>query len=418
MFRRHLTTAVERARHDTPVVLVNGARQTGKTTLVRSLAAGDPTAAYFTFDDARVLAAARQEPQAFVDQLPRRVVLDEVQLVPEIFRALKLAVDRDRLPGRFLLTGSANVLMLPKLSDSLAGRMEIITLHPLSAGEIDGVREDFVDAVFQARFRPAAGTDNTRAMLIHRLLRGGYPEVQPRAAERRSEWFGAYLTTVLQRDVREIADIEGLTQMPQILTLLAGQSGALINTSSLASETKLSVPTLRRYLTLLRATYLYQPIPAWSGNVRQSLIKTPKAFLNDTGLLAWLLGCDEGFLEQRPEFFGKLLESFVAQELRKQIGWSKGKPDLYYFRTTSGKEVNFVLQTRAGSIVGIEVKAGAALRPEDFAGLQVLRDAVGARFVRGVLLYAGTEPLPWGDRLQAAPLPSLWAEQEKGAEVR
>jgi predicted AAA+ superfamily ATPase len=410
MLPRSIAPAVVRTLRDTPVVLLNGPRQSGKSTLVQALAQTEWPARYLTLDDAVTLAAAHHDPVAFIDGLQGASVIDEVQQVPELFRAIKRAVDGDRRPGRFLLTGSANVLLLPKLSESLAGRMEILTLHPFSAGEIDGTAEAFIDAVFGESFEPGAHAAIDRETLFGRMLVGGYPEVIQRSEpERRRAWFGAYVTTVLQKDVRDMAAIEGFTQMPRLLALLAAQSGGLLNIASLSRDTGLSQPTLKRYLTLLEATFLFQPLLPWSANLGKRLTKTPKAFLNDAGLLGYLLGLEtEDLAGGVAASVGPLAETFVLQEVRKQASWSQTRPAVFFYRTAAGREVDIVLEDRRHRIVGIEIKAAATVTRSDFKGLEDLADAVGKRFRRGVVLHAGNEAVQAGPALHAVPIGALW----------
>src|SRR5262245_16450316 len=296
MYKRFLRPPLLAALADTPVIFLNGARQTGKSTLVRELAESEHPARYVTFDDATVLAAARHDPAGFVAQLGRPVIIDEVQLAPEIFPVLKIAVDRNRQPGGFLLTGSANILLTPRVSESLAGRMEILTLWPLSQGEIEGIEENLIDCLFSAQFalpHTSLKDAGTRDDLLARVVRGGYPEAfGRRTEERRREWFGAYITTILQRDVREMANIEGLTELPRVLTLLATRASSLHNLADISRSIDIPQSTLRRYLTLLETTSLLSPLPAWSSNLGKRLVKAPKLALNDTGLLTYLLGAE------------------------------------------------------------------------------------------------------------------------------
>jgi len=407
---RHITSALLRALRYSPVVLLQGPRQCGKSTLAQQVAAGPHKAAYFTLDDAAILAAVTRDPDAFVRSTSGPVVIDEVQLAPDLFRAIKLDVDRKRTPGRFLLTASANVFLLPKLSESLAGRMEILTLWPFSAGELRGVRETFVDRLFKAdnllTLKPPEWPWKETA---RSLVRGGYPEVSlPSRRKDFAGWFGSYVTTILQRDVRQMADIVGLTEMPRILAFLAAQSGDLLNMAELSRDAGLSQPTIKRYLTLLEATYLYQPLSAWSGNVRKRLVKAPKAYLNDTGLLSYLLEIDEQQLVQPAAQVGRLLEAFVCQELRKQITWSRTQPTLHYYRTAGNREVDFVLERRNSQLVGIEVKAAVTLNSDDLKGLRDLAATVGKeRFQAGVLLYRGSTVVPFGNRTWALPVSAL-----------
>jgi predicted AAA+ superfamily ATPase len=397
------------ALRDTPVVLLVGARQTGKSTLVQELATSTHPARYLTFDDAGVLAAARSDPAGFLAGLDGPVVLDEVQRVPELFLALKLTIDRNRQPGRFLLTGSANVLLLPRLAETLVGRMEVITLWPLSQGEIAGHTERFLDAVFTKTLPSFMSKPEEWAAILDRLLHGGYPEVLSRETEeRRSAWFGSYVTTLLQRDVRELSNIEGLSTVPRLLSLLATRATALLNFSELSRSIAMPQSTLKRYLALLEMTFLLQPLPPWSSNVSKRLVKTPKLMLNDTGLLASLLALHQERLLTDRSLVGPLLENFVVMELYKQSAWSRIKPRIFHFRTQTGQEVDVVLEDSAGRIVGIEVKASAAVGSQDFKGLRALAEATGKRFQRGIVFYTGVEPLPFGPQLYALPLQALW----------
>jgi predicted AAA+ superfamily ATPase len=410
MYKRFLRSQLLAALADTPVVFLNGARQTGKSTLVKDLAEGERPARYLTFDDATVLAAARNDPAGFVTGLEAPVIIDEVQHVPDIFPALKLAVDLNRQPGRFLLTGSANILLLPSVSESLAGRMEILTLWPLSQGEIEGVEENLIDRLFSGQFiLPRLKGADTRDDLLDRVVRGGYPDALGRKTEeRRRDWFGAYITTILQRDVREMANIEGLTDLPRVLTLLATRASSLHNLADISRSIDIPQTTLRRYITLLETTFLLSPLPAWSSNLGKRLVKAPKLALSDTGLLAYLLGANQERMEEDSSVLGRALENFVVMELRKQSSWGKTKPQLFHFRTQSGQEVDVVMEDAAGRLVGVEIKASATVTGGDFKGLRALREMTGKRFTRGVLLYTGAEPLPFGPDLFALPFASLW----------
>jgi predicted AAA+ superfamily ATPase len=411
MLPRALQPALEAALADTPVVLLHGARQTGKTTLARSI---DPKRRrYITLDDGAALAAAASDPDAFIAGLDGPVVIDEVQRAPGLFRAIKATVDRDRAPGRFLLTGSANVLALPRASESLAGRMQILTLWPMSQGELDGRRERFIDSLFDpdkpAAAALAATTSSAATTVLDRILRGGFPEAASRDnPDRRAAWFESYVSTILQRDVRDLANIESLTAMPALLGVLAARSSGLLNSADLSRSLSIPATTLKRYLALLEAVFLFVPLPAWTGNIGLRAAKAPKAMLGDTGLAASLLGADQGRLTADPALLGSLLESFVAMELRKQAGWSRTRVRLHHFRTHSGREVDIVLEATDGRIAGVEVKAGRAVSPDDFAGLRTLAETAGRKFRAGIILYGGSETVQFGPGLLAAPHSALW----------
>jgi len=409
MFIRNLTPAIIEALSDTPVVMLSGARQTGKSTLAKALTSKNYPARYVTLDDATLLSAAKYDPAGFIAGLGESAIIDEIQRAPELFIAIKAAVDLDRRPGRFLLTGSANVLLLPHLSESLAGRMEIFTLWPLSQGEFSGSREVFIDAAFSERLLPS---DSTRAdnetPLIEKIIRGGYPEASSRTSEtRRRAWFGSYITTILQRDIRDIANIDGLTAMPRLLSMLATRSASLLNYSELSRTTGLPQSTLKRYMALFETTFLITHIPAWSSNLGKRLVKTSKLVLTDTGLLVTLLAVNASRLVDSP-LLGALMESFVIMELQKQIGWSDIKPTIMHYRTQTGQEVDVVLEDSAGRVVGIEVKSSKSVSGNDFKGLQSFAEAAGANFVRGIILYGGGETVSFGSNLLAMPISSLW----------
>lgn len=416
MYRRNLATQLKEALADTPVVLVGGARQTGKTTLVREQGMTPAAAPYATLDDLDVLSAATSDPVGFIAGLSASgepVILDEVQRAPGLFPVIKASVDRDRRPGRFLLTGSTNVLLLPKLSESLAGRMELLTLWPLSQAEIAGVGESFVDKLF-ASTSPlkafASLPTAPREDVIERVVRGGYPEPMARAVARRQNWFESYIATILQRDVRDLANIEGLTQMPRLLAILAARTASLLNTSDISRTANIPYSTLTRYLTLLETTYLIRTVPAWSGNLTTRLIKSPKIVLGDTGLAAHLLGVSQERLLQEPTHLGGLLENFVVMEVLKDIGWSETRPTLYHWHTANREEVDMLLETRDGSLVGIEVKASATVGAGDFKGLRALEALTGNNFLRGMVLYTGERVVPFGEKLFAVPLSALWQD--------
>jgi len=400
---RALQHTVSEALRDTPVVFLGGPRQSGKSTLAQRLAG---TAEYFTLDDAVALAAASADPDAFVAGLPRKVVIGEAQRVPELFRAIKANVDRDRTPGRYLLTGSADVLALPRVSESLAGRLQLLTLWPFAEAELERGR-GLVDLLFGAADLPSA-QDSPRRAVAARVVRGGYPEVIERRPDRRADWFDSYVATITQRDIRDIADISGLTELPRLLRLLAARVSSVMNVAELSRSSAISQSTLTRYLSLLEATYLIRRIPAWSGNLGKRLLKHPKIVLTDTGLASHLQGVDETRLSSDEHLAGPLFENFVAMELLKQISWSQTRPSLYHFRSVSGDEVDLVLERLDGRVVAVEVKASPGVQASDFRGMRVLADALRGKFVRGVVLYTGARTVPFGATLHAVPISTLW----------
>lgn len=411
MLRRHLVGRLLDALTDTPAVLVNGARQTGKSTLVQSPDVANQSRHYLTFDDPGILAAAKRDPNGFVAGLETPVTLDEVQHAPEIFPVIKAAIDRKREPGRFLLTGSANVMLLPKLSESLVGRMEVLTLWPFSQGEIHGAKETFIDTLFSEKQVAWAGKATTVKLteLFERVLIGGYPlAVARQSAARRDAWFQSYVMTMLQRDIRDLANIADASAIPRLLSVVAARAGGLLNFADLSRTVALPQTTLKRYFALLEATFLVQLLRPWSRNLGKRVIQAPKIYINDSGLLAHLLGATPDRIRTDGNLAGMLLENFVVMELRKQTTWAETQSEIFYWRTASGQEVDVVLEDRAGRVVGVEIKAAATLGTSDVRGLQAFTKTVGKNWLRGVVLYTGTEVVPFSSNIHGVPVSRLW----------
>jgi predicted AAA+ superfamily ATPase len=407
VLKRHLRPVLEDALADTPAVMLVGARQTGKTTLARDLAAGRWAASYVTLDDHSALDAASADPAGFVAGLTGPLVIDEIQRAPALLPAIKASIDRDRRAGRFLLTGSADVLALPRVSESLAGRMEVATLWPLSQGEMGGARERLLDRLLEGHPPPPAASGGD---IVARLLAGGYPEAVARErADRRRAFFDAYVTTILARDARDLAAVESPGALRRLLHLVAARSASLLNHSEMSRTLGLPVSTLKRYLALLERLFLVQELPAWASNRGKWLARAPKLHVADSGLHAALLGLDAESLGRERQVLGPLLESFVAGELRKQAGWAGTRPSLLHFRTHAGHEVDLVVEDARGRVVGIEVKASATVTASDLGGLRALAEAAGKSWVQGMVLYLGPKAVPLGPRLTACPVETLWA---------
>ncbi|MBM4143537.1 MAG: ATP-binding protein [Lentisphaerae bacterium] len=410
MLRRNIEPELQAAMADTPVVLINGARQTGKTTLAQAFAERLKRASYATLDDATALAAAVNDPKGFLAGLEGTAVIDEIQKAPQLFPAIKMSVDRDRRPGQFLLTGSANVLMLPRLSESLAGRMEIITLRPLSQGEQEGRREAFVDRLMRGEAWHAPAGSLTRGLFAAMICRGGYPEAVRRAGVRRRKWFASYLSAILLRDIRDLSNIEALSDAPRLMALLAARSGGLLNVSELSRSAGIPHSTLQRYLTLFETAFLIHRVRAWTANLSKRLVKAPKLLLGDTGFMTHLLNVAEDSALEDTTLAGRFVETFVGCELMKQIEWSASRPALSHYRAASGAEVDFVLEEGVRRVAGVEVKFTQTLKSEDFRGLRALAEDAKSRFVGGVVLFAGDQRVRFAERLWALPLDSLWRE--------
>lgn len=407
LYPRLVRARLREALADSPVVLLHGPRQCGKTTLARSLGEDDDRQ-YLTLDDAPTFAAAQTDPAGFVLDLEGPVTVDEVQRVPELFLAIKQAVDRDRRPGRFLLTGSANALFVPRVADSLAGRMEIVRLHPLSEVEIGRHQPEFLERIFAGEFK-IAQSERLGPELADLIVRGGFPEVVRRDTERgRRAWVRNYLDAIIQRDVRDLSRIHRLDILPRLLELAAGQTARLVNVSGIAGPFGVSRTTVGDYLTLLRHVFLVEELPAWHANRLKRLIKTPKLHLTDTGVACALLGVEAADLRDHRTLLGQLLETFVVQELRRQASGWEHHVRFSHYRDKDQQEVDLVLERGPNGVVGIEVKAAATLRDSDRRGLERLRDAVGGDFRCGALLYDGETLVPLGDRIYAIPLRMIW----------
>jgi uncharacterized protein len=408
MLKRALEGPLRAALSDTPVVMLVGARQTGKSTLAAALIEGRGSS-YSTFDEPRFLAAARADPVRFIEDLGETAVLDEIQRVPELFLPIKASVDRDRRPGRFLLTGSANPLFVPEVAEALAGRVEILTLWPLSQAELEGGDgRSFAESLFGSR-PPRINSPVTRGELSARIVRGGFPEAVGREDEsRRDQWFGSYLTTMLEREVRAIADIARLEELPNILAALALRSRGPSNRSALSQHLGIPLSTFDRYLLLLERIYLVRHLSAWHNRLGPRLVKSPKLLLCDSGLLCHLLRWDEEHLLSDPTSFGLALEAFVGMELVKAADIGGESTRVMHYRTSKGAEIDFILEGGDRRVTAIEVKGSTSVDSGDFRQMAQLRDSLGSRFARGVVFYTGEHVLPFGERLEAWPVSILW----------
>jgi predicted AAA+ superfamily ATPase len=334
--------------------------------------------------------------------------MDEIQRAPELFLDIKAAVDRDRTPGRFLLTGSANVLLLPALADSLAGRMSVSDLLPLSAAEIHRRSGGFLEKAFKGA-QPEAAKPMVGDDLRDLVIAGGYPEARARATwPRQQAWCLDYAKAIVERDVREVAQVDKFRELPRMLRALAHHSGQLVNHSKLSASLRLTSVTAQRYTGIFEQLYLLRHLPSWSGGGLARLTRTPKLHFLDSGLLAALRGVTPTSLEGNRTEFGAVLETFVYSELLKQAGWEDGRFEFSHFRDKEQHEVDIVIEDDTRGVVGIEVKASATVTPRDFAGLRLLAAATGKRFRCGMVLYDGKVTLPFGERLWAAPVSSLW----------
>ena len=406
MYPRFVEPRIRDALADTRVVLLSGPRQSGKTTLGRKLANGGMT--YMTLDNATVLDAARGDPVGFVRGLDRAII-DEVQRAPGLMLAIKESVDADRRPGRFLLTGSADLMALPRVADSLAGRMEVMRLFPLAQCEMRVINSGFLAAAFAGGVPGVTGAVVGQG-LVEAVLAGGYPEALTRRSwVRRQDWYAGYVDAIVQRDVRDVAEIEQLQQMPRLLRVLGEYAGQLVTYSGIGAALGMNHVTTQKYVGVLERLFLVRTLPPWHGSQLKRLTKTPKLHFLDAGLLAAVRDLTPDRLRVDRTPFGALLETFVLAELQKLASWAGSRFEFSHFRDKDQHEVDIVIEDRQGRVVGIEVKAAATVTGPDFRGLRKLAEACGDRFVLGLVLHDHDKTVPFGPRLAAAPISALWS---------
>lgn len=394
MYKRYITQKIIESLEESPVVLLNGARQTGKSTLAKSLIS-EPTS-YYTLDDLTILGAIKSDAYHFLKAQKKPIVLDEIQRAPELFVSLKRVVDEHREPGKFLLTGSANILMLPNLSESLAGRMEIHTLWPLSSTEITDSPIDLILALSQEDFSSLTSRNLD-------IFLGGFPDVLKRASEeKRQNWFKSYLQTLLTKDIRDLSHIEKITETPKILHLLAARAGSLLNCSELSRSCGIPNTSLKRYLALLETLYLYFTIPPWSTNLSKRFVKSPKLYISDCGVLAHLVGINKNHV--RKDLFGHFVENYVAVELKKHQTWSSIPFELYHYRTQDGEEIDFILETYQGDLIAIEIKSNSVLDQKSYRTIKKLQEDLPSRRIKGFVFYSGDKVVPLARNIWAVPL--------------
>lgn len=404
---RHAQRLIDEALADTRVVLVNGARQGGKSTLVR-IAGAAREASWQTLDNETSRQAAQEDPTGFV-ALGSPMVIDEIQRAPDLLLAIKEKVDADPRPGQFLLTGSARVLGLRTLPDALPGRMETIELWPFSQGEIDGTPDRFVDAIFAHGAELEHHSSLNRADYADRVVRGGYPEAVARTQpRRRARFFDSYVDDLIARDVSRLSEIERIGEMRALIRLLAARSGHLLVANALGNEVRLDHRTVGRYLHLLEEVFLIKRIPAWSRNLSSRATGIPKVAMVDSGIAANLLDADVAQFKRPGSVFGPLLEGFVLMELARQLTWSNERAELSHYRTRDKVEVDAVLENRRGQVVGVEVKASSTVRAEDFRGLTHLAERLGDDLLAGIVLYTGERTQAFGPRMRAMPISAIW----------
>jgi predicted AAA+ superfamily ATPase len=389
-------------------VALLGARQVGKSTLVHEIARSAYPAEYISLDEPAAARAARSDPAEMIANLRGPAVIDEVQRAPDLLLAVKVKLDSDNSRGQFLLTGSADLLTLPTIADALPGRVQYLRLWPFSQAELCGVRSSFVDLVFAGRFPKVMDAPPGRRAIAPMLLRGGYPEAQGQAPRGLARFFESYVESLLSRDLSDVANVREPSNVSDVLQMIAARSGSILNVNGMARDLGISRVTVEKHVAILERLFLVRRVGAWRRNLGAKLVKSPKMHVVDSGLLAHLTGADETRVVEDGAVAGAMLESLAAMELVRLAEISERPPSIRHYRDQRQREVDVVLERRSGEIVGVEVKAGASPDAADFAGLRYLRDTLGERFKAGVLLYTGSQTIPFGDRLAAVPVSGLW----------
>jgi predicted AAA+ superfamily ATPase len=409
LFPRRIRPLVLEGIEDSRIVFVGGARQVGKTTLISDIASTDAPMTNYTLDDEPTREAAVDDPAGFVADLELPAFIDEIQRAPDLLLELKRSVDADPTPGRFVITGSANVLASRRLQDALPGRIDRIDMWPLARTEIDGGGHNVVDELFAGRAPLVERAPVGRASFAEFIAEGGYPEARLRPpGRRRDRWFANYIAGTLARDLTELADVRRADDAERLLRLLATQSANLLNYRRAGARLDMHHETVKAYVSLLEQMFLVRRLPAWRPGLGAREASTPKIYVCDSGLLASLLGADARRIGEDDQVTGKICETFVASELVKHASWSEQQPRLFHYQRDR-EDVDLILENNRGEIVGVEVKAKATLAARDWRWLKRLSEARESRFKAGMVVYSGAQTIPLGARLWAVPYSGLWA---------
>lgn len=408
MYTRNIFEILLRRLKSMPVLLIVGPRQSGKTTLSKAIGHALKMG-YISCDNIATLASIQFDPVGFLNNQAKPLIIDEAQRAPEIFLPIKVDVDDNRNPGRYLLTGSANPLLVPKLGDGLTGRMGICNMWPLSQGEIRGIKENFLKNILENGHWKTEYPILSQHEIVEILMKGGFPNVvTAKSFEERREWCNDYLFNALQKDINDLSKIEHFSQMPSLLYAIANRIGSPLNVNSLTDLIRASEATIRRYIELLKSLFLLYSLPSWSRNIDKKLSKASKIYFSDTALLLQSMDFDEERLLKLPNVLGQVFENFVVMELVKQATWSSVPVKLHHYRTQDQKEVDIVLESPSGKVIGIEIKLSSIVRKDDLKGLMSLKEYCGTNFHKGIIFYAGDKTLPFGDSFIALPVTALW----------
>jgi predicted AAA+ superfamily ATPase len=412
LLRRNVENIVKETLNDTPVTVIQGARQVGKSTLA-IMVAQDFNYTSVTLDSEITIAAAKENPYEFVSQKKDGLlIIDEIQKYPELLNSVKLSVDKDRRPGRFLITGSANILELRDSNESLAGRAETIFLEPFSVGEMRGIKEDFVSVLMNEDILSSLQkvTPMTRTEYAQFIESGGYPDAQKRISRRRKAYFKNYLSRVLDHDAVELSGLAHIDRLQTIYAFLAGNPAQTYIRANVSRTLGIPESSMNAYIHLLKNLCLLHSLPSWGKNYSKRAVNRPKIILSDTGLVCSVNGITADFLSniENGNALGPLLEAFVITEIIKQQTWSSVDYTLFHYRDSDNKEVDLLLELKCGKIIAFEIKASSSFSNSDFSGMKLLRNLLGERFHCGILLYTGSDVLPFGEKLYAAPISTIW----------
>lgn len=411
LIERNIRSLVVDGLSQARVVCLLGARQVGKTTLIQSVAAAEHPARYVSLDEPARLEEAREDPTGFVAG-PERLAIDEVQRAPELLLAIKRVVDSDNARGQFLLTGSANILTLPQIADALPGRVDYLTLWPFSQAELCGRQTSFIEDAFNGRAPRPSDVPVGRPAYAERVIRGGFPEAVRPGNARRLRFFAGYANSILGREVVELSSVRDPDATAQVLRLIAARSAALTNLSAVGRELGIDHKTVANHLKILEQLFLIIRLPAWHVNLGHRVVRSPKLYLADTGMLCSLIGVDADRLGSDGAIAGSVFETFVVNEVIRLASVGELDPllNFFHYRDQRGNEIDLVIEHAGGDVVGIEVKASATPRRQDAAALRLLRERLGPRFRLGLVLHLGPDSMPLGDRIEAVPLASLWSD--------
>lgn len=410
---RSITTNLLHGINTMPIVFINGPRQCGKSTLVNKVSNQLLDSQYISLDDPSVFSMASSNTEGFLRSFGKTAIIDEVQLVPEIFRQIKSIVDKGRLGGKnmngsFVLTGSANIMAIPNLAKALVGRIQLMPMYPFSASEIIGKGFDFIEEIFELHsFKTIKEIEIIDLTKV--LNSASFPQLSLDNNLNKQKWLEDYINTLLFRDVRNISQIVKLQELPKLLKIVASRAGGLLNEASLARASGLNQMTLRRYRALLHGVFLVFSIPAWHGNIGKRMVKAPKDYLVDTLMLLHLLGINANLLRNNSTINGVVLENFVATELKKRLALYSDI-NLYHYRTTDDKEIDFIIERNNGDIVALEIKNSMTVKTDDFKQIQLLSQQIKHKFIKGIVFYRGNKILPFSENMLALPIDILWMD--------